>query len=306
AKIAMRKAGVVTYLLGDHLGSTSVVFDDSTNGIQRQGYRPFGEKRYPTGPSPLPTDYQYTGQRGFEEIGLQYYGARWYDGFLGRFTQADTLIPEPGNPMAWDRYAYALNAPTIYTDPTGHAYCPSNTPGAMCVDDEPDPPNVVEQASVASSPAVGSSVSNSTVVLSNGTPETPPSFDPDGRPTAPPTGTGLPEDGWEWNDDWPGLGPGYKNKHDPNGRVYRPDQGRPSAGEQDHWHVREPGKRDVKFPKNYQWGRKGQRSNPGQFDPDSQSYLINPVTVFAVGITTFMLLMPSGGGSFFLPKLQFR
>jgi hypothetical protein len=81
AKIAMRKAGVVTYLFGDHLGSTSVVFDDSTNGIQRQGYRPFGEKRYPTGPSPLPTDYQYTGQRGFEEIGLYFYNARWYDAY---------------------------------------------------------------------------------------------------------------------------------------------------------------------------------------------------------------------------------
>ena len=125
AKIAMRRAGVVTYLLGDHLGSTSVVFDDSTNGIQRQGYRPFGEKRYPTGPSPLPTDYQYTGQRGFEEIGLYFYNARWYDGALGRFAQADTVVPEDTQGVqAWDRYAYVNNDPINATDPTGHFLAP--------------------------------------------------------------------------------------------------------------------------------------------------------------------------------------
>ena len=32
----------------------------------------------------------------------------------------DSLIPGTGNPLAWDRYAYTLNAPTRYTDPSGH------------------------------------------------------------------------------------------------------------------------------------------------------------------------------------------
>ena len=52
---------------------------------------------------------------------LYFYGARWYDPVLGRFTQADSIIPSPGNPMAWDRYAYVMNSPMKYTDPTGHA-----------------------------------------------------------------------------------------------------------------------------------------------------------------------------------------
>jgi len=115
----MRKAGVVTYLFGDHLGSTSVAYDDSTNGIQRQGYTAFGAERYSLG-GDLPTRYQYTGQRGFEEIGLQYYGARWYDGYLNRFLSPDTIVPDPYNPLDYDRYSYARNNPVRYNDPSGH------------------------------------------------------------------------------------------------------------------------------------------------------------------------------------------
>jgi len=80
AKIAMRKAGVVTYLLGDHLGSTSVAYNDVTNSVQSKGYFAFGQERYSLG-GDLPTRYQYTGQRGFEEIGLYFYNTRWYDGY---------------------------------------------------------------------------------------------------------------------------------------------------------------------------------------------------------------------------------
>jgi len=52
-----------------------------------------------------------------------YYEARYYDAVLGRFTQADTVVPAPGNPQALNRYAYALNNPLRYTDPTGHTIC---------------------------------------------------------------------------------------------------------------------------------------------------------------------------------------
>jgi hypothetical protein len=34
--------------------------------------------------------------------------------------QADTLVPEPGNPQALNRYAYVYNNPLKYTDPSGH------------------------------------------------------------------------------------------------------------------------------------------------------------------------------------------
>jgi hypothetical protein len=50
-----------------------------------------------------------------------FYGARYYDVSLGRFTQPDTLVPSPLNPQSLNRFAYVLNNPVKYTDPTGHA-----------------------------------------------------------------------------------------------------------------------------------------------------------------------------------------
>jgi hypothetical protein len=41
----------------------------------------------------------------------------------GRFLSADTLIPDPGDPVSYDRYAYTRNNPVRYTDPSGHWLC---------------------------------------------------------------------------------------------------------------------------------------------------------------------------------------
>jgi len=65
-------------------------------------------------------EYDYTGQRWEEAIGLYDYDARWYDPELGRFIQPDSVVPEPGNSQALIRYAYGLNNPVRYVDPTGH------------------------------------------------------------------------------------------------------------------------------------------------------------------------------------------
>ena len=46
--------------------------------------------------------------------------ARWYDPALGRFAQADTLIPQSQGVQAWDRYAYVNNNPIGYMDSSGH------------------------------------------------------------------------------------------------------------------------------------------------------------------------------------------
>jgi hypothetical protein len=47
-----------------------------------------------------------------------FYNARWYDVSLGRFAQADTIVP-PGS-QGLDRYAYTFNNPIRYVDPSGH------------------------------------------------------------------------------------------------------------------------------------------------------------------------------------------
>ncbi len=114
-RLAMRRgSGSVTWLLGDHLGSTSVSYDGTS--ALHQGYKPWGETRF----GEMGTPYQFTGQYRQASLGLDFFNARWYDPALGRFAQADTLIPEASQGVqAWDRYAYVNNSPLNYIDPTG-------------------------------------------------------------------------------------------------------------------------------------------------------------------------------------------
>ncbi|MFC1981834.1 RHS repeat-associated core domain-containing protein, partial [Chloroflexota bacterium] len=89
------------------------------NVIYSLKYYPYGDRRNSTGD--LGTDKLFTGQR-LDDTGLYYYGARYYDPTIGRFISADTIVPNPANPQAFNRYSYALNNPLKYIDPTGHQY----------------------------------------------------------------------------------------------------------------------------------------------------------------------------------------
>jgi RHS repeat-associated protein len=62
------------------------------------------------------------GQRLEDDIGLYYYGARWYDPSIMRFVQPDTEIPQSQDPQVLDRSIYAGNNPIKYTDQSGHCW----------------------------------------------------------------------------------------------------------------------------------------------------------------------------------------
>ena len=121
----------VYYFFSDHLGSTNVMTDSNGNVMSETLYKAWGEIRYSSGSSP--TDFTYTGQRSeLEDIGLMFYNARWYDPELARFTQADTIVPGAGNPAAYDRYAYVVNNPIGFSDPSGRTPC-SDDPLLPCM-----------------------------------------------------------------------------------------------------------------------------------------------------------------------------
>lgn len=123
--VAMRQGNELSYLSGDHLGSTSLVTNASGQAVAQARYYPFGEERWSSGG--LPTDKTFTGQRS-ETFGLMDYNARYYDPTLGRFISPDSLVPESVQGVqAWDRYAYANNNPTRYNDPTGHCSISAST-----------------------------------------------------------------------------------------------------------------------------------------------------------------------------------
>ncbi len=122
-RVAMRKGtGAVTYLFGDHLGSTSKTYtrnSDNTIAVTEQRYYPWGGTRYSSGGA-APTAFQYTGQRNDSSIGLYFYNARYYDPALGRFLQADTIVPNFSDPQSLNRYSYVYNNPFKYVDSNGH------------------------------------------------------------------------------------------------------------------------------------------------------------------------------------------
>jgi RHS repeat-associated protein len=119
-RIAVRGT-YLRYLLTDHLGSTTVSATGVGDYLSELRYKPWGETRYSDGATPTKRHFQ--GQIEESTLGLYFFNARWVDPVLGRFAQADTLVPEPGNPQAWDRYAFVYNNPIRYSDPTGNIPC---------------------------------------------------------------------------------------------------------------------------------------------------------------------------------------
>jgi RHS repeat-associated protein len=125
-RVAMRQGDVVYFLHSDHLGSTSLTTDQSGAPVAETRYLPYGEERWTSGGAV--SDYTFTGQRVERGFGLMDYNARYYDPGLGRFVSADMVVPQAGNPQALNRYAYVLNNPIVYIDPSGHCL-PEECPG---------------------------------------------------------------------------------------------------------------------------------------------------------------------------------
>ena len=119
-RFAMKSGGNTYYLFSDHLGSTTTVVERGSGAkIDHQLYHPWGTTRYSNQSyREQMTDYGYTGQMQVDDI--YYYNARWYDPAIGRFMQADTLVPSHQGTQGFDRYAYTNNNPMKYTDPSGH------------------------------------------------------------------------------------------------------------------------------------------------------------------------------------------
>jgi RHS repeat-associated protein len=114
---SLKSDGTAAYIHSDHLGSSNVISDENGVRIAAYEYQPYGKVSKLWGEDV--TDYKFTGKE-LDDTGLYYYGARYYDPEIGRFTQADTIVPKPFNPQSFNRYSYCLNNPLRYIDPSGH------------------------------------------------------------------------------------------------------------------------------------------------------------------------------------------
>ena len=71
--------------------------------VADQRYYAYGKQR---DSGPVGTDHRFTGQKQ-DGSGLVYMNARYYDPLLGQFISPDTLVPDAGLLVDYNRYGYA-------------------------------------------------------------------------------------------------------------------------------------------------------------------------------------------------------
>ncbi|WP_377893759.1 toxin TcdB middle/N-terminal domain-containing protein [Alteromonas sp. R78001] len=118
-----------SYLHKDHQGSITTVTNVNGTVVQQAFFDPFGKRTqihqasvFANSSYMQPTDRGYTGHNMMDGLGIIHMNGRIYDPTLGRFLQADPHIQAPNNSQSYNRYAYVLNNPMSYTDPSGYFF----------------------------------------------------------------------------------------------------------------------------------------------------------------------------------------
>jgi len=105
--------GEQLFYVFDYLGSTRRVYSQGSQSVASYNYYPFGAVMHSS--LSEPTKETFTGKELDEETGRYYFGARYYDAALGRWS-----VTDPAGQFA-SPYAYAGN-PVSYTDPDGEFF----------------------------------------------------------------------------------------------------------------------------------------------------------------------------------------
>ena len=115
------------YILKDHLGSWTTITDSQGNVEQELSFDAWGNRRNPeTWYGPVSSsaaapmfDRGFTGHEHPYAFGLINMNGRMYDPKTSSFLSVDAYVQSPDNSQSFNRYAYCLNNPLKYTDPTG-------------------------------------------------------------------------------------------------------------------------------------------------------------------------------------------
>ena len=113
------------YLYSNNLNSIDTITNDKGEVVQRYNYTPYGTKTSYDKNNNIITssiNRSYTGHENIDD-NLVNMNARIYDASIGRFLNADTIIPNAYSSQDFNRYTYVLNNPLKYTDPSGHIGC---------------------------------------------------------------------------------------------------------------------------------------------------------------------------------------
>ena len=113
---ASAQSEAIEYYGLDALGSVRVIFDQQGNVVGRMDYGPFGENLRAA--IKFPTE-QFAQLARDAENGHDYAQARIYSPQTGRFNAPDPVFAGLYTPQKWNRYAYSLNCPQVFTDRGG-------------------------------------------------------------------------------------------------------------------------------------------------------------------------------------------
>ena len=113
----------------DHLGSLTAVINAETDSVTRYSYNAWGRARDPqdwTRPyeGELFAGRGYTGHEHLQAFSLINMNGRVYDPVLARFLSPDPFVQAPGYANSFNRYAYVMNNPLMFTDPSGYKSTP--------------------------------------------------------------------------------------------------------------------------------------------------------------------------------------
>lgn len=113
----------ISYFHSDISGSPIAATNDSGDLLWEETYKPYGERLNDSDSTNKGNNNSwFTGKQEEADLGLQYFGARWYHQASGRFISRDpaaVVDHVESNPMMFNRYAYANNNPYKYVDPDG-------------------------------------------------------------------------------------------------------------------------------------------------------------------------------------------
>ena len=114
----------VHYVLKDHLGSRTTVTDADGTVEREQSFDAWGNMRDPDTWTGTVTqqpmfDRGFTGHEHLNAFGLINMNGRMYDPIMSSFLSVDNYVQCPDFSQNFNRYAYCLNNPLKYTDPSG-------------------------------------------------------------------------------------------------------------------------------------------------------------------------------------------
>jgi len=130
AAIYVQNAGQDTlyYAHTDYQGSLTALSLENGTVKERYAYDPWGNRRNPSNWTQSDTRTAFILNRGYTmhehlpEFKLINMNGRVYDPLTSMFLSPDPYVQAPGDWLNYNRYAYAMNNPFMYTDPNGEAY----------------------------------------------------------------------------------------------------------------------------------------------------------------------------------------